>query len=78
MCGKKDTIEPVNLAQRYGATLSTGVGAHSLHLFMITVDKEGKIDAEISMHLPLEEVEELIKRLKHKLVLCYEKRVKQI
>ena len=36
------------------------------------------IDREISMHLSLEEVEDIIKGLKRKLKLCYEAKVEKL
>lgn len=76
----KGKISYINLACANNATLSAGVGSHSLHLFMIKRNKDGDIDADISisMHLSLEEVEELIKGLKHKLKLCYESKVEKL
>lgn len=82
MCDQ--TYEPVtfptNLAVSGNSNLSAGVGSHSLHLYMIRVNNKGDntIEKEISMHLSLAEVEELIKGLKRKLVLCYKARVEKI
>jgi hypothetical protein len=82
MCDNTDGPEtfPTNLAVSGNATLSADVGSHSLHLYMIMVNnrENNKIEKEISMHLSLEEVEELIKGLKRKLKLCYEAKVERL
>lgn len=71
-----------NLASKNNTTLDADVGSHSLHLFMTEwepkPDEEGEIIGSISMHLSLEEVEHLIKELKHELVRCYKARVETL
>jgi hypothetical protein len=68
---------PTDLAVSGNSRLSADVGSHSLHLYMIRVNnkEDNTIEKEISMHLSLAEVEEMIKGLKRKLVLCYKLRV---
>ena len=73
-----------DLASNNNTTLDADAGSHKMHLWMTHWDNEDNDDgvphikASISMHLPLEEVEELIKGLKLRLVKCYEARVKAI
>ncbi len=59
-------------------TMNAGVGPKSLHLFVIHRDEEGEIEAEISMHLSLPEVEDLITRLKQKLISCHQSSVERL
>lgn len=77
---------PANLAVSGNVTLNAGVGSHNLHLFMIKTNKiknesgqdRLEIDKQISMHLSLEETEDLIKGLKHRLARCYEAKVEKL
>ena len=80
MCDKTDGPEtlPKCLAVDGNATLNAGVGSHNLHLYMRRVNREENTLKEISMHLSLEEVEGLIRGLKHKLKLCYEAKVEKL
>jgi hypothetical protein len=71
-------MNPMHLASTNNVTLNGAVGSHKLHLYMMVWNKEGDIDKEISMHLSLEEVEELIKGLKYRLVQCYKAKVERI
>ncbi|KKL77243.1 hypothetical protein LCGC14_2036850 [marine sediment metagenome] len=59
-------------------TMDAGVGPISLHLFAIRRDEDGEIEAEISMHLSLPEVEDLIIRLKQKLISCHQSGVEKL
>jgi hypothetical protein len=70
--------KPKNLASNNNTVLNTEVGSHSLHLFMTHWTEDNEIDKSISMHLSLEEVERLIKELKHRLVGCYKARVEAL
>jgi len=88
MCDNTDGPETFleNLAVSGSATLNADVGPHSLHLYVIKTNEiknesgyaRLEIDKQISMHLSLEEVEDLIKGLKRKLKLCYEARVRDL
>jgi hypothetical protein len=62
-------------------TLNAGVKSCGIHLYMINwhrSEDETSIAKEISMHLSLEETEDLIKGLKHRLELCYESKVREL
>lgn len=71
---------PTNLAVSGNSSLSADVGSHSLHLYMMRVNnrEDNTVKQEMSMHLSLREVEDLIRGLKRKLTLCYKSRVEEI
>ena len=68
-----------NLVVSGNDIIGADVSSHNFYLYMRRIDKEKNvIDKEISMHLPLEEVENLIKGLKRKLKLCYEAKMEKL
>jgi hypothetical protein len=68
-----------NLVVSNNDIIGADVGSHNFHLYMRRINKEKNvIDKEISMHLSLEKVEDLIKGLKRKLKLCYESKVEEL